>query len=483
MFSLIREQLIIFADFYATRLPGWLFLGDNMLDKNIELAQKIAYEVSLHSGRAYFVGGYVRDTIRGVTVKDIDIEIHGLYPSELENILVNFGDVKKFGSAFGIYSINGYEIDIALPRKEVCVGVKHSDFDVLIDPFCGTLSACRRRDFTINSIMQDVLTGEIIDHFGGVKDIEDGIIRHIDDSTFTEDSLRVLRAAQFAARFEYKIAQETQELCRGICLKNLSKERVFDEMKKALLKSFKPSVFFNELKDMNQLDIWFLELKKTIGVKQNPVFHPEGDVWNHTMIVIDKAAFYRNRVDNPLGFMLLALCHDFGKITGSVETDGVIRSYKHEIIGLVDIKEFIRRITNEKNLLKYVINMTEHHMKPYIMAKDKSSVKATNKLFDGVASPIDIIYFALADNCGKESDTDFEDNKNFLFERLEVFLKLMEKPHITGEDLLNAGIKPGINYKELLCYAHKLRLACVDKDNAMKDVISYYKKISKNQSL
>jgi tRNA nucleotidyltransferase (CCA-adding enzyme) len=182
-----------------------------------------------------------------------------------------------------------------MPRREKATGRGHRDFEIEVDPFIGTYKAARRRDFTINALMQDVLTGEVVDHFGGMDDLRAGIIRHIDPETFIEDPLRVLRGAQFAARFGFRIAPETVELCKGIDLSALSRERIEEELKKALLKSDKPSVFFEEMRRMEQLDVWFPELGQTIGLEQDPVFHPEGDVWVHTMEVIDRAAAVRDK--------------------------------------------------------------------------------------------------------------------------------------------------------------------------------------------
>ena len=166
------------------------------------------------------------------------------------------------GKSFGIYGIKGYSLDIALPRTERPIGSGHRDFEVKTDPYIGTFEASKRRDFTINALMENVLTGEIIDHFSGQNDLKEGVIRHIDDNTFRDDALRVLRAAQFAARFNFTIADETIWLCKTIDLSTLSCERIMLEMKKALIKSDKPSIFFEELRQMNQLSVWFPEVKE-----------------------------------------------------------------------------------------------------------------------------------------------------------------------------------------------------------------------------
>ena len=247
--------------------------------KGIEytIAEKAAEE----GGRVYYVGGFVRDRLLGRESKDVDIEVHGIDPKTLLSILESVGEPLSFGSSFGIYSLKGEHIDIAMPRSEKAVGRGHRDFEVEVDPFIGTEKAASRRDFTINAMMEDVLTGEIVDYFGGREDLKKGVIRHVSGESFAEDPLRVLRCAQFASRFGFSVAPETEELCSKIDISALSRERVEEEMKKALLQGEKPSVFFEFLKRTGQLSFWFPELESCIGVEQDPVFHPEEPAYQH----------------------------------------------------------------------------------------------------------------------------------------------------------------------------------------------------------
>ena len=213
-----------------------------------EFVIELAKQVADLGGRAYYVGGYVRDKILGKPNKDIDIEIHGISQDDLVRLLKSYGSVDIQGKSFGVLKVKGYDVDISQPRRERKTGEKHTDFSVEVDPFMGTEEAAKRRDFTMNALMQDVLNGEIIDHFGGMQDIKDKTIRHVNDKTFKEDTLRVLRAAQFAARFGFSVAPETKEIMARLNLSNLPRERINEEMKKALLKSEKPSMFFDALK-------------------------------------------------------------------------------------------------------------------------------------------------------------------------------------------------------------------------------------------
>ena len=442
----------------------------------------IAELVKEEGGRTFYVGGCVRDRILGIENKDVDIEVYGIEPGRLYDILKKVGEPLSFGSSFGIYSLKDTHIAVAMPRKEHATGRGHRDFEIYVDPWSDTKSAARRRDFTMNSLMEDVLTGEIIDHFGGRCDIEKKIIRHVDKDSFIEDPLRVFRAAQFASRFGFTAAPETVELCRNMDLSALSRERVEEELQKALLKGRRPSVFFSVLREMDQLDVWFPELRSCIGVEQDPKFHPEGDVWVHTMEVLDRAAWYRGKVSDPYAFMLLALAHDLGKIITTEEIDGRIHAYGHETEGMPLAESFVRRITGETAVIDYVLNMVPLHMKPNMVAYSKSAVKVTNKLFDEAAAPEDLIYFAMCDRPLFSGDDPFEGDSAFLFERLKVYEETMAKPHVSGQDLIDAGLEPGPYFGEVLGYAHKLRLAGIDKKSALKQTLSYARQYVKKET-
>ena len=447
-----------------------------MKNKNLVMTEKIAARVAQKGGRTFFVGGYVRDKVMGKENKDIDIEIHGVTPECLGEILDGLGKRTEMGADFGIFGLKGYDVDIAMPRKEEATGRGHKDFTVFVDPFLGTEKAAKRRDFTMNALMEDVLTGELIDHFGGVEDIKNKVIRHVNALTFVEDPLRVLRAAQFAARFGFRVADETVCLSKTMDLSALARERIMGELEKALLKADTPSVFFEEMRKMDQLSVWFPEMLLLVGMMQNPRYHPEGDVWNHTMLVLDQAAGLKKKSSNPMGFMLAALTHDFGKVITTEAKDGVLRSIGHEREGLAMIRTFLMRITNETKLIKYVLNMAELHMQPYQLAKQKSAKKSTNKMFDRSIDPAGLIEFVKADHMGRTGSVPDEEADHFLEERLKVFYDTMEKPYVMGADLVAAGLKPGPNFSEILAFSHKLRLAGVNKEDALRQTLAFVKK-------
>ena len=441
------------------------------------MALEVARKVSEKGGRTFYVGGFVRDALLHRENKDVDIEVHGISPKCLEEILDSLGQRISIGESFGIFNLKGYSLDIAMPRKEQLRGMGHKDFDIFVDPFIGTEGACRRRDFTFNALMQDVLTGEIVDHFGGQEDLKTGILRHVNDESFAEDPLRVLRAAQFAARFDFRVAPETVNLCRSMDLRHLPRERIEGELKKALLKAEKPSIFFEILREMDQLDFWFPELKALIGLEQNPVYHAEGDVWNHTMMVLDQAAKLRSRVEQPLWFMLAALTHDFGKAVTTADKNGVLHAYEHEKLGLPLAETFLRRITAETKLIEFVLNLVLLHMKPNTLAAANSAVKVSNRMFDQAIDPEALICIALADDRGRITQVPKPSTEEFLIHRLEIFRELMARPFVQGRDLVEAGLKPDKDFTEILAYAHKLRLAGTPKDNALKQTLAHARKL------
>lgn len=448
-------------------------------DKDRQMAQRVAQLVAAKGGRTFYVGGFVRDRLLGKENKDVDIEVHGITPQCLKEILDSLGQRITIGESFGVFNLKGYSLDIAMPRKEEVKGLGHRDFDIIVDPFIGTEAAAKRRDFTFNALMQDVLTNQIVDHFGGQEDLRSGILRHVNDESFADDPLRVLRAAQFASRFQFQVADSTIPLCSRMELRHLPRERIEGELKKALLKAERPSIFFEVLRQMDQLDVWFPELKALIGVPQNPVYHAEGDVWNHTMMVLDEAAKLRHRAANPYWFMLAALSHDFGKAVCTEEKNGVLHAYEHESKGLSIAKGFLRRLTGETKLLEYVLNMTQLHMKPNTVANARSSVKVTTRMFDQAVDPEGLICIALADDRGRITQKPNTDNEAFLYERLDIFRELMSRPYVMGRDLIDAGLKPGAEFAELLVYAHKLRLAGIDKESALAQTLGYARRIRK----
>ena len=215
-------------------------------------AVQIANAARAQNGRALLVGGFVRDALLGASPKDADMEIYGIEAERLREMLRTFGKVDCVGESFRVYKLawwqknssgkERFELDVSLPRRDKKIGEGHKGFEVEGDPFASIEDASRRRDFTVNAILLDPLTSEILDPFGGREDLERRVLRVTDVQHFAEDSLRVLRAVQFAARFEMQLAFETIEICRSINLDDLPRERIWGEVEKWLMKSNRPSI-------------------------------------------------------------------------------------------------------------------------------------------------------------------------------------------------------------------------------------------------
>jgi len=272
----------------------------------------ICADIAEAGGRALLVGGSVRDSILGLPKKDLDIEVYGLEAHSLLEILGREFEIDLVGQAFGVVKIHHLTIDISIPRRESKAGQGHKGFAISCDPYMRPEEAASRRDFTMNAIAMDPRTNEIIDPFGGIGDLRQGLLRHTSEK-FSEDPLRVLRGMQFVARFDLEVAPETTALCQKIDSEGLAKERIFDEWKKLILTGETPSRGLQLLRACGWIE-YYPELKALIGCTQDPKWHPEGDVWVHTLHCMD--AFAQERIGNEKEDLIVGfatLCHDFGK--------------------------------------------------------------------------------------------------------------------------------------------------------------------------
>jgi len=425
---------------------------------------KLAEAIQSNDGRAMLVGGCVRDELMGIEPKDWDVEVYGIQPKKLREILDEFGEVNAVGEAFTVYKI-GQDLDVAIPRRERKVAKGHKGFVVEGDPEMSFEEASRRRDFTVNAILKDVLTGEIIDNFEGRKDIEKGILRMVSPKTFAEDSLRVLRAAQFAARLGYDIDEETADLCKKIDLTDLPSERIWGEFEKLLLKAEKPSIGLKWLYDLGVVDQLFPELKSLVGVPQEPEWHPEGDVDVHTLLVADEARKLIDDLDyaKKVTVMLGALCHDFGKPATTEFFDGRWRSHAHDVAGVEPTETFLDKLNihtlDGYDVRKQVIQLVIHHLKPgmFYKVRDEMGDGAFRRLARKVEP--DLLYrVAKADSLGRNPDW-VPKEKHFKAEAQEWFIeKIREldieveapKPILLGRHLIEFGLEPSPRFGEVL---------------------------------
>ncbi len=348
--------------------------------KDLFLVADIAETIKAADGYALIVGGYARDEALkkfgyNLEYKDIDLEVFGLQPEKLQELLLHFGKLNLVGSNFAVVKLKletGSVIDVSLPRKDSKVALGHKGFEVEYNPEMTLIEASKRRDFTINSLFLDPLTGEIIDKHGGLIDMQNKILRATDDKAFAEDPLRVLRGAQFAARFGFTIEPHTIKLCRLLDLAHAEQvvpERVGEEWAKLLGKSPKPSIGLEAMRELGVIEKLHPELQALIGVPQSQKWHPEGDVWEHTKQVVDAAAriVRRNNVpeDKALVIMLASLCHDLGKPeTTVVAEDGKITSHKHEVKGVSQAESFLKSLKTPNAVIERILPLVREHLFP-----------------------------------------------------------------------------------------------------------------------
>ena len=420
---------------------------------------RVARVISEAGGRVLLVGGYVRDSLLGIASKDYDLEVYGLSLPELEALLSRFGEVIKIGRAFGVLRVKGLDMDISLPRRDSKIGRGHRGFQVELDPGITFEEAARRRDLSINSIGLDPLTTELIDPHGGAKDIERRVLRATDPLHFSEDPLRGLRVAQFAARFEMTADSELVRLCAALDLSELPGERLFEEFRKLLLKGKKPSLGFELLQETRLLR-FFPELQMLVGVPQDPEWHPEGTVWEHTLLVVDEAARERTGSDeDDLVVLLAALCHDLGKPSTTVNDGGRIRSPRHEEAGVEPTEKFLERLRASNDLLTQVCVLVRHHLAPAHFQSGGASPKAyrrlTRKLQSAGVSARLLYRVARADHLGRTTEDalkrSFPAGAEFLRRMAEVANEEEGiKDVVLGRHLIARGLEPGLRFGDIL---------------------------------
>jgi tRNA nucleotidyltransferase (CCA-adding enzyme) len=428
------------------------------------LAAEIARAVREHGGRALVVGGWVRDRLLGHDSKDLDMEVFGIAAADLPRLLERFGRVEPIGQSFPVYKIG--TIDIGLPRRESKSGRGHKGFLVEGDPSMSIEEAARRRDFTINAISWDPLTGQYEDPFNGRADLNRRILRVVDETRFSDDSLRVLRALQFAARFDLTLDPKTKALCRAIRLDDLPPERIWGEIEKLLLRAERPSIGFALALELGVVDQLFPELKALVGCEQEPEWHPEGDVWVHTLMVIDRARQRIDDLDHPdkLIVMLGAVTHDFGKPATTAFIDGRIRSLNHEEEGVAPAAAFLDRLNvhsfDGKDVRGQVLGLVAHHLKPGMLYKVREEL--TDGAFRRLAQKANLELLARvakSDCLGRTGNFDCTAMDWFLERARDLGVdRSPPKPLLLGRHLLALGMKPGPDMGALLKQIYEKQL-------------------------
>jgi tRNA nucleotidyltransferase (CCA-adding enzyme) len=439
---------------------------------------QLARAVQAAGGRGLLVGGCVRDPLMGRVPKDWDLEVYGIEAVELRTILDRFGPVNVVGEAFTVYKL-GHDLDVSIPRRERKTGTGHRGFFIEGDPEMSFEDAARRRDFTVNAILQDPLSGELFDPFDGRSDIKARMLRAVSATTFGEDSLRVLRAAQFAARFEFEIEEKTLALCQTVDLSDLPSERVWGEIEK-LLTAPKPSLGVEWMRKLGAIDQLFPEIKSLIGVDQEPEWHPEGDVYVHTLLVLDRA---REMVDDlpyakRITIMLAALAHDFGKPATTEFVEGRIRSRGHEEAGVEPTEKFLDRLNihtmSGYDVRSQVVALVREHLKPGEFYKKREEVG--DGAFRRLARrcELDLLYrVAKADSLGRNAEWvprekwfDAEAQEWFINRARELDVERQPpEPILMGRHLLELGVEPGPRMGDITRAIYEMQL-----DGRVKDL-------------
>lgn len=429
----------------------------NDIDENQELIIKIAKRIENKGGRIYYVGGYVRDKKLGIESKDIDVEVYGISFEEISNILSEFGKIDLVGASFGIYKIQGVEIDFCFPRREKLIGKGHKDFKMTIDPYIPTEEASKRRDFTINSMMQDVNTGILIDHFDGMEDLEKRIIKHIDDKTFIEDPLRVLRACQFAARLEFDIDENTISLCKSLDVSNLPKERIYEEVKKGLLKANKPSIFIQKLMEVEKLDAIF------------PGIHVDDQKLQQVYELLDNSARNKQYSNHSEYFMFASLIYGLKRMDRNLNISHITKR-------LTKDKAFTESI---QNLIANKLNLDDNRQGQSMMS-DYSLRKLAIASIDKykIFNIDDVILLDKLSVTGKEKKI-----ANKMLEEKVNQIGLNEKRTMeriyTGDDLKRLGIPVSKVYGSILDNVFEMQLQGATDEKIQE----YIQKIAKGESI
>lgn len=438
------------------------------------LSLHIFQEIQNQNGRAFIVGGAVRDALLKREIHDIDVEVYGLSSCQLYTLLQNFGHVSEVGRSFGIFKIDCLpDFDFALPRIETQQGLKHQDFKIEVDPFLDYEQACSRRDFTINSILYDPLLDEYIDPFEGRKDLNRRLLRYHQKETFREDPLRVLRLAQFVSRLDFDVEKNTfktaKEMVEEGLLEHLSQERIQQEYQKLLL-GRAPEKGLDILERLGALPPL---LNRLTATPQRLDYHPEGCVFNHVKLVVRAGSRVKNQSQDPLGFMWACLLHDVGK--GAITTVDGHAPY-HAKIGRKMATDFVKTWIPSKKRQDYVLEMIEDHMilmNMMLHGFSKQRYYLLLQKIDGILPLNDLILMSKCDKIGRYSADES------LLVRFDQFMKEIDQkyghtrlePLVKGQDLIEEGFLPSKRFNELLKRAYIYQL----NDHSKEEIIHILK--------
>lgn len=446
------------------------------------------------------VGGAVVDSLQGRDPKDFDVEVFGMGIEDVARALRSVGSPKMVGAAFGIVTVHvdDMDIDVSVPRRDNKVGKGHTGFACEFDPNMTVKEAARRRDFTINTLAVDIHSGAVVDPFGGLQDLWDGVLRATDPELFVEDPLRALRAVQLVARKARTVDHATIELCRSMVdeFTELPKERVLEEWRKLLLRGGTPSRGLDFLKESGWIK-HFPELEVLDGVPQHPDWHPEGDVWTHTKMAADAAAELAPFVEEKdrEAFVFGTFLHDLGKATTTVTPEMVhagkfpkerlFTAHRHDAEGVAPATAFLERIGAPKKVTRLATALVLEHMQPWNLlqggAKRAAFARLGRRLRKDGGSLGLLARVCQCDSCAtgrgrgftKLGEPDWEHHASQLLFQWEEELGDDVVPLVQGRDLIALGLKPGVTFGPILERALALQDEGMDKDTIMEHVRSW----------
>lgn len=440
---------------------------------------KISTQIIAAGGEPYLVGGVVRDIVLGKQVGDIDVEVHGLSLDSLEGVLAQFGHVRLVGRQFGVLRVDGLDIDWSLPRRD-SIGRKPV---VEVDPHMSLKQACLRRDVTMNALMMPLkelvsnahdewhkgaVQVPVLDFYGGLKDIAEKKLRATDPERFCDDPLRFYRVMQFVGRFEMQPDDHLLELCKKIDLTKIARERIYDEFVKLFCLAKHPSMGIRWLKAIDRLQEIMPEVAALIGVHQRVDYHPEGDVFEHTMQALDAAAqldldlFESNA--QRLRIMWAALCHDLGK---AVTTDSQGSAYNHEIAGVEIAQRLMKRYTDDVELIHAIEKLVRYHLAPGQLLDGNAGLKAYKRLAARLSPNVTVLELGMLALCDMRARNPHEHTPLSGFdEPIEQFCRKVEEAAVAqgpepavlkGRDLLDV-VQEGPLLGKLVKRAYEIQI-------------------------
>ena len=430
------------------------------------MVSALAKRVVEKNGRLLVVGGWVRDQLIGDPSNDFDLEVFGLSRDEIGDLLGPFGFSKPVGRQFRTWRQGRERIDVGYPRGDV-EGVRIDSSASLEAAF---REASRHRDLTINAIGWDPITQALIDPWQGRRDLDERLLRMVSADTFGSDPLRVLRVARLQARFEASVEPMLEEMCRGLDLRDLAPERIGIELKRILCESTRPSLAFEFLAQIDQLEA-FGPLEALRGTEQDPHWHPEGDVFIHTCLVVDCAAkiVCEEHLSGEGAALLLfaALCHDLGKPeTTEVDADGRVRSLGHEAASAAITRRWLESLSLGETRLRSIETLVAHHLAPGQLVSQGAGARAyrrlARKLHSGGVTVVDLERVARADHLGRTTEDAiagrFEAGSSFLSRALEADVREgIRDDVVTASLLMQRGIAEGPELGQILARCREIQ--------------------------